>query len=155
MPIAALKQKLRDFLRYNAVNPVNYVTSEVLYQGIFDNQCRNLGIKNDFYPVGVAASYSLMYLLCRIVSEHELATIVELGSGQTTLLLDRIKNAATRHICYEHNEFWYDHLKSRLQHCDYRLRRLVPGREDGIDYSWYDNVEYCDFDLLLIDGPGG
>jgi len=34
-----------------------------------------------------------MYLLFRVFNEHEVNSVVEFGSGQTTLLIDRIKSA--------------------------------------------------------------
>jgi hypothetical protein len=155
MLLNAIKQKLKDFLTYNAVNPVNALTTEAIYQGIFDNQCRNLGIRNDFFPVGAAASYSLMYLLFRLLTEHAVSTIVELGSGQTTLLIDRIRQQETRHVCYEQDRLWHDHLGRILQRCDYRLRSMAGGYRDGIEFQWYEDVELCDFELLLVDGPIG
>lgn len=128
---------------------------ELGYQNLFDIQCRNRGIANDFYGVGAAASYGLMYLLFRVFNEHEINSVVEFGSGQTTLLIDRIKNAGTNHTCYEHSSDWHALIAPRLSRCDYRLRPLEEATIENRQVQWYSDVETHDFDLLLVDGPPG
>ena len=150
-----VKTRLAGFLRWHVTNPVVAMQRELAYQHLFDIQCRNRGITNDFYAVGAAASYSLMYLLFRLFNEHEIRSVVEFGSGQTTLLIDRIKKTGTDHTCYEHSPDWYALLAPRLSSCDYRLRRLDKVTIAEHQVQWYSDVEAREFDVLLIDGPPG
>jgi hypothetical protein len=149
------KARLAGFLHWHVTGPVVAVQRELTYQNIFDVQCRNRGIKNDFYAVGGAASYGLLYLLFRTFDELEPGNVVEFGSGQTTLLIDRIKKSGTSHVCYEHSLEWHASIAPRLTNCDYRLRALEEVTIDGHRVSWYSDVEPGSFDLLLIDGPPG
>ena len=151
-----IKSRLRDFLRWHVTLPLRDETSEVLYQGLFPQQCANAGIRNDFYPVGGAANYSLMYVLCRILTERDVKSIVEVGSGQTTILIDRVRSPSARHVCYEHDPVWYADISRRLMRCDYRLRPLERRSSDaGHALDAYADIELLDFDLLLVDGPPG
>ena len=151
----AAKARLAGFLRWHVTNPVVGRQRDLAYQNIFDVQCRNRGVTNDFYAVGAAASYALMYFLFRVFDEHEIRSVVEFGSGQTTRLIDRIKKAGTYHVCYEHSAEWHALFAPRLIGCDYRLRPLEEVITEGRRVQWYSDVEARDFDLLLVDGPPG
>jgi hypothetical protein len=149
------KAYLAGFLHWNVTGPVLAMQRELGYQNLFDVQCRNRGIANDFYAVGAAASYGLMYLLFRVINEHPIDSVVEFGSGQTTLLIDRIKKPGTHHVCYEHSPEWYTVLAPRLTSCDYRLRPLHETTIDERRIHWYSQVDPAGFDLMLVDGPPG
>ena len=151
----SLKLRLAGFLRWHVTNPIVGTQRELTFQNIFDNQCRAHGLVNDFYPVGAAANYGLMYLLFRVFDELEIKRVVEFGSGQTTLLIDRIKKDATSHVCYEHDPQWHALLAARLLRCDYRLRALEEATFGARRAYWYSGVELQNFDLLLVDGPIG
>ena len=79
-----IKQRLIGFAYRHVVRPMEDLTSEQILQQIFNQQCLNWKIRNDFYPIGGAASYSLLYLLFRVLTENEIDSIVEFGSGQST-----------------------------------------------------------------------
>jgi hypothetical protein len=150
-----IKKSLRGFLRWNVVDPLADLGNEIVFQRIFDRQCANAGIRNDFYPVGAAACHSLMYLLFRVLSEEPVDSIVEFGSGQSTLLIDRIKPAAARHVCYEEDPAWHEHLGARLTGCDYRRADLVAKAAGSVRYEGYGGLDAPEFDILLVDGPRG
>jgi len=150
-----LKEKLRGFLRWNVVNPVADLANEIIFQRVFAQQCTNAGITNDFYPVGAAACHTLMYLLFRVFNENKIDSVVELGSGQSTLLIDRIKARDTRHTCYEEDPDWHGLMRTRLNDCDYRRSDLVDKNADGVQYQGYADLNATDFDVLLVDGPRG
>lgn len=151
----SLKRRAADFLRWHAVQPLANPARELLFQGIVQRDLARLGVVDDFYPIGGAASYALLYLVIRLLRENDVATIVELGSGESTRLVDRVKMPGTRHVCYEDDAGWYARTAKRLASCDYRLRPLAPVRSDGIECRWYGDVEPEPFDVLLVDGPLG
>lgn len=144
-----------DFINFNFMPRINALHSENIFQGLFNQQCLNFGIRNDYYPVGAAASYSLMYLLTRILNELPIKNIVEFGSGQSTVLIDRIKEADCSHTAYEQNAEWAKILRSRLSTCDLRECAISPMEHDGVSYLGFENLETQPFDLLLVDGPIG
>jgi len=149
------KARLAGFLQWHVTDPVVAMQRELTYQNLFDVQCRNRGIKNEFYAVGAAACYGLMYFLFRVLDEQPINTVVEFGSGQSTLLIDRVKRRGTRHVAYEHSPDWHALIAPRLVNCDYRLRPLKEALVDGRQVQWYSDVEPENFDVLLIDGPPG
>jgi len=153
--LQAAKTRLSAFLRWHVTDPVIAMQKELMYQSLFDIQCRNRGITNDFYAVGAAASHGLMYLLFRLFDEYDIRSVVEFGSGQTTRLIDRIKKPGTRHVCYENSPDWHALVAPRLTTCDYRLKPLEEVTIDTQRVQWYSGVEAQNFDLLLIDGPVG
>lgn len=150
-----LKNRIIQFIQFNFQPRIEALHSEAIFQGLFNQQCLNYGIRNDFYPVGAAATYSLMYLLVRIIKELPIEKVVELGSGQSTVLIDRLKEKSCSHTAYENNSMWANVLRGRLSSCDYRERFLVPKLDYGISYQGYENIEIAPFDLLLVDGPSG
>ena len=150
-----LKETLRGFLRWNVVNPVSDLANEIIYQGVFAQQCANAGIRNDFYPVGAAACHTLMYLLFRVLKENKVDTVIELGSGQSTLLIDRIKAVGTQHTCYEEDPSWHTLMQERLNDCDYRRSDLADKNDDGVRHRGYAMLAPADFNVLLVDGPRG
>jgi hypothetical protein len=150
-----LKERLRGFIRWNVVNPLSDLASEILYQQIFAQQCANAGLRNDFYPVGAAACHSLMYLVFRVLTENTVGRIVELGSGQSTMLIDRIKAPDCSHVAFEEDGDWHAHLQARLASCDYRHSTLVDKLTDGVRHQGYALLSPLPFDVLLVDGPRG
>jgi hypothetical protein len=155
MLVTLAKTKALEFFRYNFQPRFESLHAEQIFQGLFNQQCLNHQIKNDFYPVGAAANYGLMYLIVRILKELPVQNIVELGSGQSTILIDRIKDSTCTHTAYESNALWAGILRSRLTACDYRERPLCKLRHGDVSYQGYDTVDMQDFDFLLVDGPNG
>ncbi|SCB26913.1 hypothetical protein GA0061098_1004206 [Bradyrhizobium shewense] len=127
---------------------------EAVYQRIFDRDIERLGIVNDFYPVSSAANYSLMYLISRLVQSFQFQQIVELGAGQTTLLIDAFKKRGIfdgSAITVEHDNFWRNFIQEKVGH----ELKLVPlsgsAYAGGYDFA---KVEIpSKIELLLIDGP--
>lgn len=150
-----LKDKLIQFFQFNFQPRIEALHAETIFQGLFNQQCLNYGVKNDFYPVGAAASYSLMYLIMRIIKELPIKKVVEFGSGQSTTLIDRIKDSDCSHTAYEQNAVWANILRSRLSTCDLRECEMAPMEHEGIFYTGFKNQEHQPFDLLLVDGPIG
>lgn len=153
--LTSIKKRASSFLTWHCVNPLLRQSREVIYQQLVHRDLRRAGVDDDLYPVGAAAGYGLLYLLIRILRENPIRKIVELGSGESTRLIDRLKPKDASHICYEEDASWHAATKPRLTSCDYRLRHLTRYRIGGVDCEWYGDVESTDFDLLLVDGPVG
>ncbi len=154
MVVEFIKSRLNDYFNNNVLPDVRGQLSDLMYQQLFDLQCRNAGIRNEFYPVGAAASHSLMYLLTRMLGEFQFEAIVELGSGQTTQLIERMKRGA-RHVCYEHDPIWHGMMRDAFNQIDSRLRPLQRRETHGVGYDGYSDPELGPFDFLLVDGPPG
>lgn len=155
MAYQLIKSKLLDIFRWEVQPRLEALHAEQIYQGIFAQQCAQRGLTEVFYPVGAAASYSLMYLLTRVLSELPVHRIVELGSGETTVLIDRLRQAEGHHVAYDQAEFWVKKVAARAPRCDVRHAPIVDKQFEGVAFGGYDGLQPCDFDLLLVDGPNG
>jgi len=155
MPYQYIKRKLLDLHRYNVQPRIEALHAEQIYQGIFEQQCRRFAVDEVFYPVGAAASYSLMYLLTRVMSELPVRQVVELGSGQTTVLIDRLRRDEGEHVAYEQSELWAGSVRQRAPRCSVKHCPLTAKTFEGVAYQGFEGMETTDFDLLLVDGPNG
>ena len=150
-----VKQRLINFVNWHILQQVDALANEQIFQQIFAQQCANWNVRNDFYPVGGAAGYTLMYLLFRIITEHRIESVAEFGSGQSTILIDRLRAGIGRHVCYEDDPSWHASISVKLKRCDYRLRPLAQRVISGVGCRTYSEVDVSDFDLMLVDGPKG
>lgn len=155
MVAETIKQRLINFVNWHILRQVEDLASEQIFQQIFAQQCLNWRIRNDFYPVGGAASYSLMYFLFRLLTENNIDSIVEFGSGQTTILIDRLRSDTARHVCYEDAPSWHAAVSKKVSRCDYQLHPLEKRIVEGVACDTYSGVTAVEFDLLLVDGPRG
>lgn len=155
MPYQFIKRKLLDIHRHNVQPRAEALHAEQIFQGIFEQQCRRHGIDEVFYPVGAAASYSLMYLLTRVLSELPVRRVFELGSGQSTVLIDRLRGAEGTHVVYEQSDVWARAVAVRAPRCELRHSPLVEKSFEGVAYRGFEAMQSADFDLLLVDGPNG
>jgi len=96
-----------------------------------------------------------MYLLTRVMSELPVRNIVELGSGQTTLLIDKLRPAEGLHVAYDQSEFWARTVAERALRCAVRHSPLGAKEFEGVSYAGFKSLPTVDFDLLLVDGPNG
>lgn len=150
-----VKRKLLDLYRHNVEPRIEALHAEQIYQRIFEQQCRHHGIEDVFYPVGAAAGYSLMYLVTRILTELPVQRVVELGSGQSTVLIDRLLPTGGHHQSYEQSAIWAAAVSKRLKVAQVRHSPLVPTTCMGVDYEGFSDMQEHQFDLLLVDGPNG
>lgn len=131
---------------------------ELLYQELFGWLCERNGLTKRFDPVRSAANHSLLWLLGRILEENELSSIIELGAGQTTLLLDGLcRESSTAVLTLEADPFWAKEMGAKVEH-EVRLAPLVPSRREGRELRGYDLSSLSAeqrFDLVLVDGPRG
>lgn len=131
---------------------------EVLFQNIVHRALDRLGIDEPFYPLRSAAGYSYLYLLIRVVEELPVTRILELGCGQSTVLLDRLAEHRTLEcVSLEHDREWLERVSprvnSRLVHAPLVDRTVLGHVTRAYDTSVLDNEP--EFDVLLVDGPRG
>lgn len=127
---------------------------EAVYQSIFDRDLEKLAIRNEFYPLGAAANYSLMYLVSRALQTFSFEQVVELGAGQTTFLIDAFKkrNIFTGAVLtLEHDEGWRTIVQEKVSHEVQKVPLSNNPYPGGYDLS--DAIIPAKIDLLLIDGP--
>ena len=136
-------------------HPAAMYGQELLYERLFANALVRLGLENRYYATGGAASFSLLYLLLRTVTELPVRRVVELGCGQSSLLLDALQQLRPIEITtLEHDREWAQRIQQQVQYditCADLVERVVRGRR----ISTYDTDAGLDTppDLLLVDGP--
>jgi predicted O-methyltransferase YrrM len=130
---------------------------EVVFQGIVHRELDRLNIHDvPLYPLRSAATYSYLYLLLRLVQEFDDLQILELGAGQSTVLLDRFAalfpvNCTT----LEHDPDWQQRIQRRVS-SPVLAAPLVPASIRGHAAEVYDaSVVPAQqrFNVLLVDGP--
>jgi hypothetical protein len=153
----SIKVKLRKLLRRRHVVKPGL---EAVYQKIFQRDLKRIGIEDVFYPLGFAANYGLLYFILRSAKSFHFKSIVELGAGQTSLLLNSLveKHAISAAILsVEHNKEWADRVRAQVRHSVMHAN-LAPGasasgRFVGYDFSSAKVPALIDF--LIVDGPPG
>lgn len=131
---------------------------EAVYQGIVHRDLDRLGIDRPLYPVRSAATYSYLYLLLRICTELPVRRVLELGAGQSTLLLDDLAARGDLEITtLEHDADWAARVDTQSNHA--RIVRCPLARREirGRHAEAYEPGDAVDgrFDVLLVDGPRG
>ena len=124
---------------------------EAKYATMFNEAFRsNTGEAPAFYPTAGAANYSLLYTLMRCLTELPVAKTLELGMGQSTILLDALSADA---VSVDHEKPWVERMAGRVKHpCVHAP--LVERQVHGYAVPCYDFVA-SQFDMILVDGPQG
>lgn len=141
---------------YNAMNILP--AQEQVYLHLFRRDIARAGIEDDFYPVGGAANFSLLYLLTRSFSELPLSRVVEFGAGQSTVLIDRLANRRQEPVAvttFEQDAYWAAATAQKVRHRVIRAP-LVRTTVGDRTVAFYDSTCFADLtppDLVLIDGP--
>ena len=152
-------RKMREIVWSLSAKTRTEPAQEEIYQYLFTRDLRAIGIEDNFYPVGSAANYSLLYLVLRCLKELRFTNVLELGCGQTTLLIDQVRrqlglNCQVTSI--EHDAFWARSIAAKVAHeiVAAPLEPLdVAGR--AIDYYRLDAIAGAgrQFDFVIVDGP--
>lgn len=130
---------------------------EVVFQGIVHRELDRLGIRDTpFYPLRSAATYSYLYLLLRAAQELPALQVLELGAGQSTVLLDRLA-ASFPLVCttLEHDPAWRGRVQSQVSSA-VLAAPLANKSVLGHDAAVYDATVLAPeqaFNVLLVDGP--
>lgn len=141
---------------YNAMNILP--AQEQVYLHLFLRDLARAGIEDDFYPVGGAANFSLLYLLARSFAELPLSRVIEFGAGQTTVLFDRLASRRQEPVTVttlEQDVYWAQAVGQKVRHHVVHAP-LVRTKVGDRTVAFYDPTCFPDLappDLVLIDGP--
>jgi predicted O-methyltransferase YrrM len=131
--------------------------AEIFYQQLFDAALVRSGIAvPPLFPVGNAANASLLYVLFRLLWDFPALDLLELGAGQSSLLLDALAQAgrAGSVLTLEHDPQWAARVGGKVAH-EVRTAPLRPGTIHGVATQSYDVRLDRRFDAVLVDGPIG
>jgi hypothetical protein len=132
--------------------------SEAAYHRTVVDTLRHAGIGVPLYPFGAAANASLLYLVTRAVLTLPISAICELGSGQTTILLNHLTaiRPNLEITTLEENEFWAMSIQAQVRHSIASVP-LTTMKVRGRATRFYELARLPDrrYDFLVIDGPVG
>jgi hypothetical protein len=141
-----------------AETPRTIPAMEIVYRELFLRDLGRLRIDDVFYPVGSAANHSLLYLVTRCFVELEIQNAIELGAGQTSILLSRLngsRNNRTSIRTVEHDVAWAEVVRPQIRH-DLVVSPLAERRVDAYSIKHYASDYFersIKYDFLLVDGP--
>lgn len=131
---------------------------EIVYRDLFLRDLKKLGLEDIYYPVNSAANHSLLYLITRCFLEFPIVNGIELGAGQSSILISQLSarlNRTSNIRTVEHDQEWATKIQAQVRH-PVHVAQLVPKRIDGHQIKHYDGG-YFDpavrYDFVLIDGP--
>jgi len=149
---------LTKFLRGRAAGAMGPVLDELLYFELFRGQLEALDLPMIYRPFGAGANASLLFLVLRCVQLHRPKRVLELGAGQTSLLLDALSTHYPMEVvAVEGDQRWRDDIGGRVRHdvrlCAIEQRRY--GRHSVPAYDLPQDVKTGSFNMIVVDGPGG
>jgi predicted O-methyltransferase YrrM len=127
----------------------------MLYQA-----CRSLKVPvPPLYPVRGASNYTLLYLIFRILTELPVRKALELGAGQSSLLIDAVAKIQPTldAVTLETEADWAGRIRNRVAH-QIVQSSLQQIKHDGDLVTSYTDLEQLggrNFDLVVVDGPRG
>jgi predicted O-methyltransferase YrrM len=148
------RQSLSPLLRITGAN----ISKENYYRNLMYDGARGERINlPPLYPVQSAANYSLLYLLLRTCCELPISRVLELGVGQSTLLLNAVSTAKGTHIhSVEAEHAWAERVGRKVAHA-IDVHELEARESYGRRCLAYSITPALpkDIDLLVVDGPRG
>jgi hypothetical protein len=131
--------------------------SELFYLQLFDSAVARAGIAvPPLYPVGSAANAGLLYAVFRLAADFPGLSWLELGAGQSTILIDALVKAGRigAALTLEHDSAWATRIGARVGH-DVRAVPLRPAEVQCAAAQAYDFAPERRYDVVLVDGPIG
>lgn len=149
---------LTRFLRNRSAGVLGPVMDELIYLDLFREALRDLDLPFIYRPFGAGANASMLFLTLRCVQLHRPARVLDLGAGQTSLLLDALAADHSMEVhTVEGDSGWHADISGRVRHevhlCPVETRRW--GRNGFPAYRLPSALLQVPFDLILVDGPGG
>lgn len=135
----------------------SYRAMEGVYRDLFVRELARLDIEDRYFPVGAAANHSLLYLVLRCYLELPLQRILDVGAGQTSLLLDALqrKLGKAEIITLEHDAAWTERIAGQVRH-QVVQRDLIDMRIGGQTIRMHDTAALKGpFDFIVMDAPPG
>lgn len=131
------------------------VFMEPIYQTLFKRELERHRIEDNFFPTNHGANYGLLYSILRICTELPVRSVVELGCGQTSLLLDglRRQGALDRVVGVEHAPAWVARVAAQVSHEVVHVPLVANGSRRGAFYDGTVLAGLGRFDLIIVDGP--
>lgn len=118
----------------------------------------SLGVKLPLFLDGYSGNASLMYAILKILVQSKPSSILELGSGQSTLMIDRLigeLDLSTKLVSVEHEAFWHSKITEMItseqvtvHHAE--LKEIKSGKYYDLESLF---SKHSHFDLIIIDGP--
>jgi len=131
---------------------------EIVYRELLLRDLKCLGIEDVFYPVGSAANHGLLYAITRSFQEFLITSVLELGCGQSTLLLDALNRRQNEPISIrsvDEDETWADRVRASVSH-EVVVAKLAPKTIRGHAIRHYGDGYFertKAYDLIIVDGP--
>ena len=141
-------------------------SNELVFANVFHDTIKNSEwFKNVPLSLsGWAIGYNFAYILYRILDDIRPKSILELGLGQSTKIINEYakyyKN--TEHHIAEHNKDWIEFFKKKVDmsemanfHFLENYKRNYEGNEVNAYKGFEKEFKKKKFDLIVIDGPVG
>jgi len=131
--------------------------SELFYLEVFDRAVARSGVAvPPLYPVGSAANAGLLYTVFRLADEFPGLNWLELGAGQSTILIDALVESGRigAALTLEHDGDWAGRIGARVRH-EVRTAPLRRGDVLGVTADVYDFASDRRYDVVVVDGPVG
>lgn len=113
-------------------------------------------------PGNMAVGYSFLYSLYRILDEIQPKNILEIGLGQSSLMVTAYGSTHDcNHVIIEHDKEWISFFEHKLHGNNYSIftPNLIKPNIEGYLVNMYDDIspvaEGQKYDLIIIDGPFG
>lgn len=150
--------------RFSIVNSLMWAANstkpamEMVYRELFLRDLARLGLEDLYYPVGSAANHSLLYLIARTFIEMPVSHVLEMGAGQSSILLSQLNDCLKREAkitTVEHDPHWAERVQRQVKH-PVQVAPLVDKTIAGHGIRHYGGA-YFDpsvlYDFVLVDGP--
>jgi len=137
-----------------------HARKELFFQTLFYHAAAAAGLTLPvLYPVQSAATYSLLYAILRAVTDLPVRSVLDIGAGESTLLLNALaqRDPGLRITTLETDRSWAERVGSKVRHAIHHVpleRKLINGRET-MGYADLGVLAGQRFDLVLVDGPPG
>lgn len=132
---------------------------EPVYQRLVERDLERVGIADEFYPVGAAANYGLLYLVLRIALEIHPKSVLDIGAGQSSVLWSKLSRSGLAHkvVTVEDSSEWAAAMRPRLE-TTLLLSPLTTQEVSGRTiqtYNWNDIASEGPYSVIVCDGPWG
>ncbi len=155
--------KLMYSEQINVENENRNLLKELFYANVFNSTV--VGSKWWHYeisPGNMAVGYPFLYTLYRMLDEIQPKNILELGLGQSSLMVTAYGSSfECNHTIVEHDTEWINFFKSKLHGNNYNIftPRLLQQDIEGNKVNVYDDISPVakdkKYDLIIIDAPYG